>query len=242
MHDPNTQAFQIRYPWRAYKEPRNDFERTYRRSFITIWHRDPETDGSDDSCGWCYPKLTSDEDLALVAKLRGDIEFVVTHHGGLDTQKSLEGGPAWWLLWMQRASFWATERESIGRGLTPKQIANLTFSESFPGNRDEHFTPNSDPADAAWVFARAYRQLVRPWWRHPRWHVWHWRFQIHPLQQLRRYLFDRCETCGRGFGWGEFPVGSWHHVTKWFGLRTLGLRHMDCSDARPCVARTEAVN
>lgn len=49
MHDPMTQAFQIPYPW--WKRNRFDGSR-YHSPFITIWHVDPETDGTDDSCGW----------------------------------------------------------------------------------------------------------------------------------------------------------------------------------------------
>lgn len=54
MHDPMTVAFEIRYPWRAYPKAqrKTEFERTYRRAFIVIWHVDPERDGSDDSCDW----------------------------------------------------------------------------------------------------------------------------------------------------------------------------------------------
>src|SRR5690349_2182370 len=29
--------------------------------FFEVWHRDPETDGSDDSCGWARPKLNGAE-------------------------------------------------------------------------------------------------------------------------------------------------------------------------------------
>src|SRR5712672_751672 len=54
MHDPMTVAHEIRYPWHRYPKAKRltEFEKTYRESFITIWHVDPERDGSDDSCGW----------------------------------------------------------------------------------------------------------------------------------------------------------------------------------------------
>ena len=45
MHDPETVAFDIKYPWKSR-------DREYRGSFVTIWHVDPEKDGTDDSCGW----------------------------------------------------------------------------------------------------------------------------------------------------------------------------------------------
>lgn len=39
MHDPKTVAFDIRWPFTD-------------RQMLTIWHVDPEKDGSDDSCDW----------------------------------------------------------------------------------------------------------------------------------------------------------------------------------------------
>lgn len=45
MHDPQTVAWEIRNPFVKKKHG-------YRPSLITIWHVDPQRDGSDDSCGW----------------------------------------------------------------------------------------------------------------------------------------------------------------------------------------------
>src|SRR5262249_7124008 len=39
--------------------------------------------------------------------------------------------------------------------------------------------------------SRCFIRYNRPWYRHPRWHFWHWRFQVHPWQQARRWLFSR---------------------------------------------------
>lgn len=53
-----TVAHEIRYPWFAYSKAEreanknNAFIQIYRAPFITIWHVDPEKDGSDDSCDW----------------------------------------------------------------------------------------------------------------------------------------------------------------------------------------------
>jgi hypothetical protein len=41
---------------------------------------------------------------------------------------------------------------------------------------------------------------------HWQWHVWHWKVQIRPLQQLKRFLFERCIECGRRYPWGYSPV------------------------------------
>ena len=45
MHSPETVAFEI-YLGRKQKKNGN-----YRTPLITIWHHDPEKDGTDDSCG-----------------------------------------------------------------------------------------------------------------------------------------------------------------------------------------------
>lgn len=45
MFDPDTVAFEIKYPWKRKGSQ-------FRDSFITIWHHDPCKDGSDNSCDW----------------------------------------------------------------------------------------------------------------------------------------------------------------------------------------------
>jgi len=64
MHDPKTVSFEI---YLGSKKKKNG---DYRNAFITIWHNDPEKDGTDDSCGWCFPKITKEENeyLDKVAK------------------------------------------------------------------------------------------------------------------------------------------------------------------------------
>ena len=54
MHDPMAVAFEIKYPWREKVSPAmaRIYPNGYRDTFITIWHRDPEKGGSDDSCDW----------------------------------------------------------------------------------------------------------------------------------------------------------------------------------------------
>lgn len=47
MHDPLTVALEIKYPWK-----RKSSLGSYRGAFITIWHKDPCKDGSDNSCDW----------------------------------------------------------------------------------------------------------------------------------------------------------------------------------------------
>jgi hypothetical protein len=55
----------------------------------------------------------------------------------------------------------------------------------------------------------------RPWYRHPRWHVHHWRLQIPLWQTFYRWAFERCCKCGGRFGWGESVVGDWAGTRIW---------------------------
>lgn len=60
MHDPHTLAFDIHLGKKKNKKGH------YKDPFITIWHKDPEKDGTDDSCGWFmrerhFPKKVVDD-------------------------------------------------------------------------------------------------------------------------------------------------------------------------------------
>jgi hypothetical protein len=69
---------------------------------------------------------------------------------------------------------------------------------------------------------------IRSW----RWHVHHWRIQVHPLQHLRRWALTRCEWCHGRSRKGD--VANFSHQWDpdkgrwWRGER--GLYHKDCSD------------
>lgn len=72
------------------------------------------------------------------------------------------------------------------------------------------------PESAVRLIAAALNRHFRPWYKHPRWHVWHWKFQIHPLQQFNRWAFVRCDHCKGMFRWNEGVIGDgsgkriWH--------------------------------
>jgi hypothetical protein len=65
---------------------------------------------------------------------------------------------------------------------------------------------------------------------HWQWHVWHWKVQIRPLQQLKRFLFERCIECGRRYPWGYSPVShQWDGPgSRWFRVQKLNYHH-ECS-------------
>jgi hypothetical protein len=77
------------------------------------------------------------------------------------------------------------------------------------------------------------RDERRPWYRHPRWHFWHWQLQIHPVQTFKRWAFTRCASCGGRFPWGTSGwTNSWSgDGPQWFKSER-DLHHNDCRNPR----------
>jgi hypothetical protein len=272
MHDPCTVAFDIKYPWWKYRPwPKakrhyrgtcspgheymwnrlTDAEKKgrashwvdgYRDTFATIWHVDPERDGSDDSCGWSFPKLTGEqwERLRNVAWSEGrnpyflrcrDKEWIGTRAEAESLYRGLVllvadvlGIPCTYDEAARHAARYIHDPDcsdparvfcylpGYHTNFPDDETDGPPYSGATAERRREHF---------AGVLAGVAVTLLRKrrsWWRHPKWHVWHWRVQIHPLQQFKRWAFSRCATCGRGFSWGYAPVcGQWDgDGPRWF--------------------------
>jgi len=86
-----------------------------------------------------------------------------------------------------------------------------------------------------------YRTEHRPWYKHPRWHLRHWKIQIPMLQLLRRWMFDKCEGCGKRLSGSVSAIGGWNAPYKgkhWWNSKK-GLWHSSCHSAK-CKADREA--
>lgn len=91
--------------------------------------------------------------------------------------------------------------------------------------------------EAASIIYGCLLRWERPWYRHPRWHIWHWQLQVHPLMHLKRWLFSRCAGCGRRFSYGYVPLS-----TSWDGSGPLWFRserHVYHSECDPSVKRVK---
>lgn len=249
MHDPKSVAFEIRRPWR--EAPSKFWPKGYRPSMLTIWHHDPEKDGTDDSCGWFSPKLTE----AQKDKLKNRIAW----H---------EARNPYFLRC--RAKSWTgtrAEAEVLYRGLVLLVARVLeipmTFEKAakkaaeyihFPDCVDRagifcflpgyHTHGKDTPEDRERLFhaaaCRVARSILddrRPWYRHPRWHIWHWRLQVHSILQFKRWAFSRCCLCGGRFTWGYSPVSySWETTgPRWFRSEKA-IFHAHCDKNKPAPA------
>jgi len=238
MHDPNTVAFEVRYPWRAYPNAKTPWEKDYRASFITIWHRDPQRDGSDDSCGWFMRCRHGDQ--SVLEKIKADFAFNWDPDYGGWFDK--EGNPLFSTMAIVLDMFRiAAFKHFDGRGAADRFIQKhlahiLHFAENPVDSMHSSITGKygierrQDRIDrAASIIYGCVLRWTRPAWKHPRWHFWHWNFQIHPWQNLRRHLFTRCCKCGGRFAYGESPCSSsWDSAPLRFMRGEQGLYHSSC--------------
>ena len=66
---------------------------------------------------------------------------------------------------------------------------------------------------AAIVYTDILRK-IRPWYKHPRWHIHHWKIQFHPFEKIKRRYFDKCSICGkRGFKGAAYS--NWNGDKIW---------------------------
>ena len=255
MHDPMTQAFEIRQFWRRANQW------GYKPAFITIWHVDPEKDGSDDSCGWSRPRLSKDQ-LSRCKSLAGDEArepwYLAFKGKQIDSPTEAETLLRQAILLIGRvfsrahiceppikpvtfaeASAWAAD-------LLCSPVDNLRSSLSFlagwsSNNREDRESDRKYCAERLFFCVAGYiLRERRPWYRHPRWHFWHWKIQVHPLQNFKRWAFSSCMKCGKGFRWGYAPVSNnWNSLgPRWFRSEP-DVYHSECSNpTSECVAQS----
>ena len=229
MHDPMTVAFEIRRPWPTKKD------KTYYPSILTIWHVDPESDGSDDSCDWFGRNLTPAAKALVeeMARWEQDWPYYFTAPAAVTnpkypTLRSIGPGDCMgFVLSIFIAAAWRLER----RELSGRDIRNAIHVSVMDGdNLQRVFADPERPQDAFRFSISAYLRGRRPWYKHPRWHLHHWRVQWHFGQTLHRYLLSRCAKCGRGFPWGYSPIGPWNSPKRHWWQGEKGVMHHECSN------------
>jgi hypothetical protein len=226
MHDPEAVAHEIKLPF--FGRVINEKTRYKQYPVIAvIWHVDPERHGDEDSCGWFNRK--DDKASAIIAEARKDgireWTFIFGERGDRTQTPTEVIYVAWQMIAWRQFKRW---------NLSTKEINEVMRLSSWPTDnlRNTIYRAMDDPEQMGWVYvyvANAYLRLHRPWWDHPRWHVWHWRIQIPFLQDLKRFLFSRCAGCGKRFAWGYAPISNrWNgDGPRWFkGER--GVFHHEC--------------
>lgn len=208
---------------------------------ITLWHVDPEKDGSDDSCGWFMRARHGDD--KVLKKIKQDFAFAWDHgvpfgwfNENGDPMYSTQAIVVGMFLLAANNTFghWSGRSE---RFLRKHAFRILHFAENNCDSlfdainqtygRDgdkEHRIEHMASCVYSWIL-----RADRAWYRHPRWHFWHWKVQINPLLSFKRWAFSRCEKCGGRFKWNESPCTySWNGKgPRWFRSEPH-IHHMDC--------------
>ena len=237
MHDPSTVAFEIHYPWHLEfwltknkmlhlrKHDTLGYQKyPYHTQFITIWHEDPETDGSDDSCGYSFPKVS--KDLKEISQNEAEFE---NREGGLFYNCKPSMDPLSTIIAVFQIIAW----RCFKRNISPKEMVKIINVSTNPVDNLRYCTITKNKEDVEKLFylcLRSYLRMIRPWYKHPKWHIHHWHLQIHLWEKIKRYLFERCCICKKGFKWGESVCGSWDGKKIW---------HCNCDDSKKVPLNTK---
>lgn len=250
-----TVAHSIKYPWKSTPKSKL-FPRGLRSDFITIWHVDPETDGSDDSCGWFMRARHGNKETLekIVKRFEFDWDRTFTSDGTGKTyfcglfcpngEPFLSTQAIALNLFYTAALEYFKDWNKATRFMQRNVFEILFFSEnptdSLHDGIIQKFGADTKREErirsmASCIYSWILRK-ERPWYKHPKWHIHHWKIQCHPLQKLKRKLFSRCCKCGSSFRWNERVVShQWDSDgPRWFkGERALECEK--CSGTVVCI-------
>jgi hypothetical protein len=199
MHDPLTVAFEIKYPWPKWgRKGQSEWERSYRENFITIWHKDPLKFAGkcgcrdDDSCGWFRPPC-SEDDAKRIRKLAKE-QYSSIFERQVRTDESASYARICFTPSAYDAVYWiwlAIKHLYRKRGcwqygcrLSVRELESIYMLSSNPVDNVRTLVDEVRDEDTfnrlVFCIFRAYQRHYRPWYRHPRWHIAHWRIQFHP--------------------------------------------------------------
>lgn len=219
MHDPMTLVCSVKVPFTEIQ-------------LFDIWHVDPETDGSDDSCGWSRPRITDEQRHKLDKAINDDLHYIEFERDSLTDINVIVSAWNCAALALFNQRYWHTKK--------PEEVYNIlmlsnNLGDGFVGiaarmKGGELRDMVSSYRSAVYSCARTCLELRRKWWQHPKYHVHHYKINIIPLRKLRRFIFDRCKNCGKGFKWGEAPcTDSWDsRKFKWW-KSDPDVYHSNCS-------------
>jgi hypothetical protein len=255
VHDPKTLVKTFHLPWPLLDKREVSFRGAKRTVYVpwfmskrayyerpllfAVWHVDPCTDGSDDSCGWQGGKFAA-RDLRIVERIvKDDLASPlfssdrVLEEARIANKKYnfLELSPADTISYVSAAWLQIVHIRKHGhRALTNRELTEILDLSTNPvDNLRSVLAGTRDAGQRVRRFVhcvmRAYLRLHRPWYRHPRWHVHHWEIDFGPYDKLRKAM-TRCATCGKRLGGHDLPL----HAGNWYvrGKQIPKLHHPEC--------------
>lgn len=215
MHSPETVAFEIKNPF--IRKRKNE----YVPSIITIWHNDPEKDGTDDSCGWFKRARHGDKKVHDEIKRWFANSFNDWFHeddgmpkfSAIATVMNMYQRAAWCMLgesWKKSHKFLRRHQHKIILfAENPTDSLRPMLFEQYGKNTIEYRVNEF----ASIIYGDILR-MDRKWYQHPRWHIHHWSIQFHPLQNFKRRYWDKCCECGKR-GFKSAPMSDWYGTKRW---------------------------
>lgn len=225
MHDPQTVAHEL---YLGKKKKKNGH---YRTPFLTIWHVDPEKDGTDDSCGWFIRDRHLPKDLVEIIKK--EFEFNFKHNywfneagypkfSTMGVGLCMYSNAAWrYFMWKHGNNPTDKARRQYKSFMRKYLFEILHFSENptdslYDSINMKYGVESKDyrcSHFATIVLADIMRKL-RPWYKHPRWHIHHWRLQFPLWRRFYRRYFERCDICKKRLK-GQATYADWNGTKKW---------------------------
>ena len=94
----------------------------------------------------------------------------------------------WWMPgnWIVRVG---------GKALRWRTICTVWHYEPGGADSGKVCSHRRQKRDGTWKYSNRWR-----------WHVHHWKIRFPLWQKARRFLFERCGRCGRGYPWGYAPT------------------------------------
>lgn len=234
MHSPETVAFEIRIGKKEKKDG------NYRMPILTIWHIDPEKDGTDDSCGWFIRARHVDQ--AVLDKIRKEFQF--NQEYWFDKEGKQIFSTIGTLMEMYRTAAWIHFKHNRKKtdAFMRKHCANIiSFAENphdcggdditgkfYLSTNSDLLSPDRFNGMAGMVYTDIIRK-ERKWYQHPKWHVHHWKFQFHPIQQLKRRWWTKCCKCGKR-GFKSSAMSNWEGTRIW---------HQECEEHSKSVSNVK---
>jgi len=245
MHDPMTVAHEI---YLGAKKRKNG---SYRNPLITIWHVDPEKDGTDDSCGWFKRARHGDKEMLKKIKSSIEFDFDRTYISESNGTMYLTGyftpitgvpvmsvhGIALCMFSKAAWEYFKYDRNKHKKWMSENLFDILHFAENPTDSLYSEITgmfrkgtgENWNREEALDHYSQIiYGWILRSttkWYNHPRWHIHHWKIQFHPIQRLKRRYWDKCCICGKR-GFKSSAIGDWDGTKIWH-------QHCDRSYPKP---------
>jgi hypothetical protein len=204
MHDPMTVAFEIKSP---FKRKSKFFPEGYRNTLVTIWHVDPEKDGTDDSCGWFMRARHGDARVLekIAKRFETDWDRTWTYDPSEDCEAEDKTkrtyacgffnpngmprlsvqGIVLNLFFLAAIEVFSTRKKAYAfcqKNLFEIMLfAENPFDSLHDGLTLKYGNDTRREDRIASMASTIYGWILRatqPWYRHPRWHFWHWKIQV----------------------------------------------------------------